>query len=124
MSKSAIEASGRTGPVGAQRGPGLSAEEDESIDPEELLSVLSDDHARDILVLLHETDLPAREIAAQLEASRTTVYRRLNRLEEAGLVDTSMTFHSEGHHRKQFSATLDEVLLSLEDGGFTVANAA
>jgi DNA-binding transcriptional ArsR family regulator len=123
MSKSAINNEPPTGTALAERGPGLS-ETEQSIDPDELLSLLSDDHALEILKLLHDRNLPAREIADELAASRTTVYRRLNRLEEAGLVDTSMAFHSEGHHRQQFRASLDEVVLSFEDGGITVANAA
>lgn len=124
MSKSAIKHEPRTGTVLAEHGPGLSDEEERSIDPDELLSLLSDEHALEILKLLHDRDLPAREIADEVSASRATVYRRLNRLEEAGLVDTSMVFHSEGHHRQHFQASLDEVVLAFEDGGITVANAA
>jgi Transcriptional regulators len=89
-----------------------------------VLSLLSDDHARDILAATREGPAPAREIADQLNLSRATVYRRLNRLEKAGLVDSSLALHSEGHHRKQFRATVDGVSLALGDGGLSFADAA
>lgn len=124
MSQSAIEHEPRTESLLAESGPGLRADETETVDPDELLSLLSDDHAREILKLVASEELPAREIADELDASRTTVYRRLDRLEDAGLVDTSMAFHPDGHHRQRFHASLDEVVLSFEDGGLIVDSAA
>ena len=44
----------------------------------------------------------------------------LNRLEDAGLVDTTMAYHSEGHHRKQYFAELNEFRLSFEEGDVAV----
>jgi len=91
-----------------------------SVDPEELLSLLSDDYARSILKTISEQGRPARKIAERTDLSRPTVYRRLNRLEEAGLVDTRVALHSEGHHRQHYIATLSEVQLSFEEGQVTV----
>jgi len=91
-----------------------------SINPDELLSLLSDDYGREILKLTSGTGLPAREIADRLDASRATVYRRLDRLKDAGLVETSMAIHSEGHHRQHFHASLNKVSLSFEDGNIIV----
>jgi DNA-binding transcriptional ArsR family regulator len=124
MSKAALEHGGRTGAGLAEHGPGLHEEPQPSADPEEVLSLLSDDYARDILLATREEAVPARELADQLDVSRATVYRRLNRLQDAGLVDTSLAIHSDGHHRKQFQATVDEVSLSFEDGAVTVADAS
>jgi DNA-binding transcriptional ArsR family regulator len=101
--------------------PELPDRETETVDPDELLSLLSDDHARSILEAVAEEGRPARIIAERLDLSRATVYRRLNRLEAAGLVDTRMAYHSEGHHRKHYRATLDEVRLSFDGGDVAVA---
>ena len=104
--------------------PGVPERDEPSIDPDELLSLLSDEYARSILKTIGEDGLPARTIAERLDLSRATVYRRLNRLEAAGMVDTTMAYHSEGHHRKHYHAALDEVLLSFDDGVVAVEDAA
>jgi predicted transcriptional regulator len=124
MSKTALGRGGGTGAGLPEQGPGLHEESGPSVDPEEVLSLLSDDYARDILLATREEATPARELADQLEISRATVYRRLNRLQDAGLVETSLAIHSDGHHRKQFQATVDELSLSFEDGAVTVADAS
>lgn len=94
------------------------------LDPHELLALLSDDDARAILEAVTDEGLSANAITDRLDASRATVYRRLNRLEDAGLVASTMTFQAEGHHRKQYHASLDEVALSFESGEITVETAS
>lgn len=96
--------------------------DDDSVqpDPEALLSLLSDEYARDIVEAVSTEALPAREIATRLDISRATVYRRLNRLEEAGVLEASMAYDPDGNHRQHFRATLDTVELSLEDGTFEI----
>jgi DNA-binding transcriptional ArsR family regulator len=123
MSNSALDkrATGATTPSNTH--PALPDEEERTIDPDELLSLLSDDHARSILKTISDEGRPARTIADHLDLSRATVYRRLNRLQDAGLVETTMAYHSEGHHRKHYHAGLDEVRLSFEDGTVAVTAA-
>jgi DNA-binding transcriptional ArsR family regulator len=86
-------------------------------DPEEVLALLSDDHARDILRAVDGDALPACELVERVEASRATVYRRLDRLTEAGLLETNIAYHPDGHHRQEFSLALDRVELSLGADG-------
>lgn len=93
---------------------------DGTADSEELLALLSDDHAREILQSVSSEALPAREIADRVDLSRPTVYRRLNRLESAGLVTMSMSYDPDGHHRKQYRTTLEEVVLSMDGGRLVV----
>jgi predicted transcriptional regulator len=97
---------------------------EESLPPEDLLSVLSDDYAREILQSVSSECLAAREIADRLDVSRPTVYRRLNRLEEAGLVTTSMTYDPDGHHRRHYRAAFEEVVLSMDSGRLVVDRSA
>jgi DNA-binding transcriptional ArsR family regulator len=84
-----------------------------AVDTDELLALLGDEFTRDILSTLGDESLPAREIADRAAISRPTVYRRLNRLEDAGVVETNMEIHLDGKHRKQFQIVLDEVAVSL-----------
>ncbi len=122
MSESAPRSGGRIASRPAESA-GLPDEPQPSVDPEALLSLLDDDCARDVLRMTRQEPLPAREIADRLDVSRPTAYRRLNRLQEAGLVDTSLALHPDGHHRQEFRATVSEVLLTFEDGDIAVGDA-
>jgi len=103
----------------AWTGPG-SDEQTATVDSEEALSMLGDNYAREILTVISTDPLPAREIADRLGASRATVYRRLNRLESAGVVRATMSYHPDGHHRKQFQADFERLVLSIDTGDIDV----
>lgn len=90
-------------------GPTAIAQNEPTIDPTDSLALLSDDYARSILEALGDEPLPAREIHERLDVSRATVYRRLERLEAAGLVESSMSVHPEGHHRERYELTTDRI---------------
>lgn len=94
-----------------------------AIDPTATLALLSDEYARDILEVLGDEPLPAREIHDRLEVSRATVYRRLERLESAGLVTRSTAVHPDGHHRAQFTLALDRIHVRFGHDGPTAAGA-
>jgi predicted transcriptional regulator len=89
-------------------------------DPDELLSLLGDEYTRQILSTLGEDALCAREIAERAGISCPTVYRRLNRLVSAGVVETGMAVDRSGHHRKQFRIAVADVEIRL-DGDLLVA---
>ncbi|WP_415379443.1 ArsR/SmtB family transcription factor [Halosimplex sp. TS25] len=86
-----------------------------AVDGDRLLSILGDEYARGVLSALGDESLPARAIAERSGVSRPTVYRRLDRLERAGIVSASMAIHPDGQHRKEFRVVLDEVEISLPD---------
>jgi DNA-binding transcriptional ArsR family regulator len=81
------------------------------VDAGEFLSLIGDEHTQEILTTLGEQSLPAREIVDRSSVSRSTVYRRLDRLEEVGLVETTMSLHPDGHHRKEFRVVVEKVEL-------------
>jgi predicted transcriptional regulator len=91
-----------------------------SIEADTLLAMLGDDYATDIIKTISQKPRSARDIASKLDVSKPTVYRRLERLQDAGLVDASIEYDPEGHHRQQFYLVLDGVELSFEGGGITV----
>ncbi|MFP4217616.1 MAG: ArsR/SmtB family transcription factor [Salinarchaeum sp.] len=97
------------------------ADSTSSADVEEVLSLLADEHAQAIIETISDEALPARTIATELDISRATVYRRLNRLEEAGLVTSAMTYRSDGRHRQRFRATFEEVRLAIDGGEIALA---
>jgi Sugar-specific transcriptional regulator TrmB. len=100
--------------------PSLSATHEETsdkqpVDTEQLLSLLGDEYTRAIFDALGTESLPAREIATRADVSRPTVYRRLEQLESAGVVEPTMRVDPDGHHRQAFQLTIDGFELSLGD---------
>lgn len=79
----------------------------ETTDAEELLSLLGDEYARAVLEAIAQTPQSGREIVDETGFSKATVYRRLDRLEEAGLVASETVFDPDGHHRERFRATFE-----------------
>jgi len=92
---------------------------DPTPDPDvgEVIDLLGDDYVCDILRALEAEPKPARALAEQCGMSRPTVYRRLNRLTEAGLVDSRMTLVGDGHHRQEFRLVFDELELQIREEG-------
>jgi predicted transcriptional regulator len=88
-------------------------------DAADLLGVLNDDYARELLEAVAGEAKTARDLVTECSASRATVYRRLNRLEETGLVETEMTFDADGHHRTAYRATDTDVTVALDRTGLT-----
>jgi DNA-binding transcriptional ArsR family regulator len=100
---------------------GTAGERDKAaVDTDEFLSLVSDDYARRVLAALADEPLPARAVVERIDASRPTVYRRLERLEAAGVVESSMSVHPDGHHRRQFRVAVERVRLGLERDGVAV----
>lgn len=90
------------------------------VEVQELLSLLSDEYALEILGAISERSLAAAEIAEKLEISRATVYRRLDRLVSAGVVDASLEREPGGIHRQRYQTTLDKVVLSVREDAVTI----
>jgi DNA-binding transcriptional ArsR family regulator len=95
-------------------------EDEPTVDTTEILSLLSDEYARETLNALVEESLSARALSERLNMSRATIYRRLNRLESAGVIESSMIVDPEGHHRKRFSVVVDRMQLLFEPDGVSL----
>jgi len=93
---------------------------DEAVASEELLELLDANYTQAILEAIRAESKPARALAEECDASRPTVYRRLNSLQDAGLVETSMAYDADGHHRTVFEATLESVRVDVVGEGLSV----
>ncbi|WEL18981.1 Transcriptional regulator containing HTH domain,ArsR family [Halorhabdus sp. SVX81] len=85
-----------------------------------ILALLGDTYARRLLSLVVEQPRTGRELSAATDMSRPTIYRRLERLAEHGLVRTELEFDPDGHHRKRFHATVSEFDFDLGSDGIDV----
>jgi DNA-binding HxlR family transcriptional regulator len=88
---------------------------------EELLALLDADYTQSILEAIRTEAKSARALVEECGASRPTIYRRLNSLEEAGLVESAIAYDPDGHHRTAFEATLETVAVDMTDDELSVS---
>jgi Mn-dependent DtxR family transcriptional regulator len=85
-------------------------------DPQSVVSLLEDDSARAILESTSVEPQSKSELADELDVSLPTVSRRIERLEETGLVQEQTRLRSDGHHDSVYVAELDRFEVRLRDG--------
>ncbi|WP_439027966.1 helix-turn-helix domain-containing protein [Haloarchaeobius sp. DT45] len=92
----------------------------EECDEAELLALLDDEYARAILTATSTEPMSATELAETCEMSPPTVYRRVERLQNCGLLAEDMQYAEDGHHYAVYRSTVDHVTVSFADGDLTV----
>jgi predicted transcriptional regulator len=92
----------------------------EDPDPADVFALLEDTYARGILTATNHKPMSARQLATDLDASRSTIYRRIEQLEALGLLVESTEIDADGHHRGCYEARLDRITVELEEDGFSV----
>lgn len=108
----------RSGGSGQRRSDETHASGDGSaVSADRLFELLGDETTRRVLETIADEAMSGKEIADAVSVSRPTVYRRLTRLEEAGLVETTMVLCSDGHHHKQYRAVLERASFRIDPGG-------
>jgi predicted transcriptional regulator len=85
-----------------------------------VLSLLDDEYARRILIETSQKPMSADALSERCDASPPTIYRRIDRLDEHGLLDEQQEMDPDGHHYKTYSARLERVTVDIEDGGMAV----
>ncbi|MFP8954778.1 helix-turn-helix domain-containing protein [Natrialbaceae archaeon A-arb3/5] len=86
---------------------------------EDLFAVLDDEYARAILTETSTEPMSAKSLADACDASLPTIYRRIDRLSEHGLIEERTEFADEGRHYGVYKATLDRIVIELGDEEFT-----
>jgi DNA-binding transcriptional ArsR family regulator len=89
-------------------------------DPETIFDVLGSELARRILALAEIKPCSADEFVDHTEASKPTVYRRLNVLQEYDLVTESRAIDDGGNHYKTYETNLDSIRFEVAEGSFEV----
>lgn len=83
----------------------------------EVLDLLGDEYACDIVRALGDGPKAARELAEHCGMSRATAYRRLDRLTDVGVVTTRVGIPLDGNHRRRYRLALDAVELRVGADG-------
>lgn len=81
-----------------------------------LVGLLDDEHVRTILAATSAEPLSAAALSDRCGVSTSAVYRRVDRLVDADLLDERTRPRSDGHHDTVYVATLERFELVVADG--------
>ncbi len=85
-----------------------------------ILGALEDDFCRDILEVMSAEYQTAQQFSDACDMPISTTYRKLNTLEDVGLVDTSIRLRKSGHHTKEFALGYRSISVDLDHPDGTV----
>ena len=92
----------------------------EENDVRAIAALLEDEYAHAILVYTSQEEMSAPELSDACEASVSTIYRRLDRLQEHDLLAEKLNLDRDGHHYKTYTARLERITIELIDGTFEI----
>lgn len=101
-------------------GPGTATDDRPNADCETVLSALEDPDCRALLEATADRALTAGELTERCDIPRSTTYRKLERLSEAGLLEERVRLSADGKHASEYRRTFDDVTISLCDSEMTV----
>lgn len=82
----------------------------------ELLALLEDEFARAILTETSAEPMSANTLSERCDASVTTIYRRIDRLQECELLEEQLQPQPDGNHYRVYAARLSRLAIEFEDG--------
>lgn len=81
-----------------------------------MLELLDDEYARAILTETSAEPMSAQTLSERCDASVTTIYRRLDRLQDCDLVEEQLQPQPDGNHYKLYVSRLESFSVAFEDG--------
>ncbi|MFC7232651.1 helix-turn-helix domain-containing protein [Saliphagus sp. GCM10025308] len=81
---------------------------------EDICAALDDPDSREIIRHLDEP-MTAAELNARCDIPQSTLYRKLESLTEATLLEESTEIRRDGHHASKYGVAFSEITLALED---------
>jgi DNA-binding transcriptional ArsR family regulator len=86
--------------------------------PDEVLDVLGDEYAREILIATRTRPMTATTLADELDAAPSTVYARIDDLTAAGFLAERTRRDDDGNHTAEYAARLDRLTVRVSENGF------
>lgn len=91
------------------------------VDSESVLAALDDPDCRKLLEATTDEPLTAQELVDRCDVPRSTTYRKVDQLTEAGLLEESVRLRKDGKHASEYRRSFEDVTISLSAGdGFQV----
>lgn len=91
-------------------------DDDPSLDTEAALAALNDPDCRALLAATHDEAHTAGELVQACDIPRSTLYRKLDRLSDAGLLAEGIRLSGDGTHASEYRRAVDTVTVSLSTG--------
>lgn len=96
-----------------QRGP--------EVDSESVLAALDDPDCRKLLEATTDEALTAQELVDRCDIPRSTTYRKVEQLAEAGLLEEDVRLRRDGKHASEYRRSFEDLTISLSASeGFEV----
>lgn len=96
---------------------GLTGSPDEDANPGAVLDALHDVDCRRILEAVSEEAMTALELADACDIPSSTMYRKVEKLREADLVEERIRISSSGKHATEYRKAFEDVTLTVPDDG-------
>lgn len=87
---------------------------------EDVVDLLGDEYVRTILAETCEEPKSVDALSEACDADPSTIYRRVERLEAAGLLADEQRLDPGGHHYKEYTAVLEAVHVYVRTDGYRV----
>lgn len=89
--------------------------EEHDCDPQAVLDVLEDGTAREIIECT-DTPMTVAELIDECDLATSTAYRKVNRLQDTGVLRQTIRFSSSGKHPKQYERAICDISVSIDNG--------
>lgn len=83
---------------------------------DEVFALLDDQYARRILLATSSQPMSAKTLSEECEFSLPTVYRRVDRLVDCGLLRERTRVADDGHHHSVYEARVERLEIEIDDG--------
>lgn len=84
-----------------------------TVDSDTALEALNDPDCRELLAAASDEPRTAGELIEDCSIPRSTAYRKIDLLTEAGLFEEGIRVRSDGKHASEYRRTVEEITLSL-----------
>jgi len=83
----------------------------------EILSILNDDESRNILKTLLSEELTIQQISSKLNISQSSAYRKIRKLEDAGLIKKSKVIRTQdGSDENYYKSMVYQITVLFKNG--------
>jgi DNA-binding transcriptional ArsR family regulator len=91
-----------------------------AIDCERVFTALEDPDCRKLLAATDDEALTAQELTNRCDVPRSTTYRKVELLTDAGLLEERVRLRADGKHASEYQRTFDGLVVSMDAGELEV----